>query len=122
MKKILIFALALSVMTFASGCKKADNKADDTKDAPTSAEVVQADGAEQEVPSSETGNTADESSEKIDVSDVEAPEDISDTATLEALIEEFNDPNTSPERRAELQILLGDFFDMMEGETVVLSE
>ena len=126
MKKFLILVFALCMMTFTYGCKKGTEKADGAKDTGDESKVIQAEDATPEVAEDTTDNTSTDNSEEsslsTDVSDVETPEDITDTDTLEALIDEFNDPNTSPERREELQILLGDFFDMMDGETVVVSE
>ena len=48
------------------------------------------------------------------------PEGTLTADNLEALINEFNDPNTPPERREELRILLENFFNMFAGETITL--
>ena len=64
------------------------------------------------------GKQSSESKPAVPVEDITKAEEIQDTASLEELIEEFNDPNISPERREELSLLLGDFFEMFEGETI----
>ncbi len=119
MKKLLVLILALS-MIFVTGCKKPEdtqNPAGTEKQADT---VVTPDTEEKDV-SEETPEVTPEKSKeapsKVETEHIEKPEDIQNTNELEVLIDEFNN-TTDPERREELQELLGEFFNKFEGTTV----
>lgn len=122
MKKLLVLILALS-MVFVFGCKKAEN-AQKTTDAQKQVESeavsdTEKENSSEEKTANETENTEEKAEAPKDVKTehIKEPEDIQHTNELEVLIDEFNN-TTDPKRRAELQELLGDFFNQFEGTTV----
>ena len=125
MKNLLIAILTLSVL-FVSGCSNSDTKEKEPKDNKTKTEAPvdkkkDVEASKEAAPAPETA-PAPEAAPAPDIApeDIKKPEEIQSGNNLEALINEFNDPNTTPERREELRLLLGDFFSMFEGETITI--
>ncbi len=116
MKKLLMLFLALS-MVFVFGCKKQE-----TAKEPADTEVKTEETAEKENidETSEKEEKKEEKKEPVNVENIKKAEDITTADELTALIEESNDPETSPERKEELLELIGEFLSGMEGQTIEL--
>lgn len=115
MKKLLALLLVLS-MLFVFGCAKNEDKATSGEN-DVNTEAVENDA-------SKDGEKAEakkeEKKEPVKTDHIKEADDIETGDELTSLIEEINDEKTSPERKAELLELVGEFLSGAEGQTVSL--
>ena len=108
MKKIIALLLVLS-MLFVFGCASKEDNASVDKAAET--QTSQNDASEE---------AEKEEKAPVETDHIKEADDIETGDELTALIEEINDEKTSPERKAELLELVGEFLGGMEGQAVEL--
>ena len=115
---VVVIALIATAVFLIFGNNK--NKGEKTENASTPQSQTENENTASEEETPAESSSAENDGTSVDTSDITEAEDISDAASLEELIEEFNDPNTTEERREELRVLLEDFFNMFEGEAITV--
>ncbi len=124
----LIITLAIAVCVFAACDDDAkttkntdkDNteQADKEKNKKDNASSGKTDSKRPEDDNNSEPATTDK--EPVPVEHIEEAEDIQTGDELTTLIEESNDPNTTPERREEILGIIGEYLEGIEGEVITI--